>query len=440
MTAEEGHLERAELAALQGERLRSLLAAILPANRFYAEKFAAAGVSARDVRGLEHLPHLPFTTKAELLADQAAHPPYGSILTYPATRYRRLHQTSGTRGRPLRWLDTADSWQRLVGCWKTIFRIVGIGEGERLFFPFSFGPFLGFWTAFEAAGQFGCLCLAGGGMSSPARLQFLLDNQATVVLCTPTYALHLVEVARQQGVELRRAGVRALIVAGEPGGSIPATRSRIEEGWGARVFDHSGLTEVGPLTIECPEGPGGLHLLEADYIGEVIDPESGELTPTGQVGELVVTNLHRAGSPVVRYRTGDLVRVSPRPCPCGRTFLRLDGGILGRTDDMIHLRGNNLYPGALEDVIRRFPEVAEYRIEVDSSGPLAALRIEVEPRSADGASLLAESVGQAIRDAFLFRAEVRAVAPGTLPRFEMKAQRWLTNEPQRHRDTEKTRE
>src|SRR5262245_13881554 len=151
--AEEGYLERAELAALQGERLHSLLAAILPANRFYAEKFAA--LSAHDLDGLGDLPRLPFTTKAELLADQATHPPYGSVLTYPATRYRRLHQTSGTRGRPLRWLDTAESWQRLIGCWKTIFRIVDIREGERLFFPFSFGPFLGFWTAFEAAEQFG---------------------------------------------------------------------------------------------------------------------------------------------------------------------------------------------------------------------------------------------------------------------------------------------
>jgi phenylacetate-CoA ligase len=175
--------------------------------------------------------------------------------------------------------------------------------------------------------------------------------------------------------------------------------------------------------VECPENPGGLHLLEADYLAEVIDPDGDRPVPPGEVGELVVTNLGRHGSPVVRYRTGDLVRPDPRPCPCGSVFLRLDGGILGRTDDMIHLRGNNVYPSAVEDVIRRFPEVAEYRIEVDASGPLAALRVAVEPRGADGAAELAARVGQAIRDALLFRAEVEGVAPGTLPRFEMKARR-----------------
>jgi phenylacetate-CoA ligase len=234
-------------------------------------------------------------------------------------------------------------------------------------------------------------------------------------------------VAHQQNIRLAAAsadsGVRALIVAGEPGGSIPATRDRIEEAWGARVFDHSGLTEVGPVAIECPENPVGLHLLDADYIAEVIDPHTGQAAPVGQVGELVLTNLGRWGSPVLRYRTGDLVRLDPQPCPCGRGFARLGGGILGRTDDMIQVRGNNLYPSALEALIRRFREVAEYRVQVDQSEPLANLRIEVEPRSAGTGPDLAERVCQAIREELLFRAEVVTVAPGSLPRFEAKAKR-----------------
>ncbi len=427
--AEEGYLDRAQLAALQRDRLTALLAEILPANRFYADKLQAAGVSPRDVRDLPDLARLPYTTKAELLADQAAHPPYGRILTYPRERYRRYSQTSGTQGRPLRWLDTAESWQWMLGCWDAIYDLAGVTAADRLFFPFSFGPFLGFWTAFDAAARRGGLCLPGGGMSSAARLRFLADNEATVVLCTPTYALHLAEVAREQGLDLRSLGVRAVIVAGEPGGSIPSTRGRIEEAWGARVFDHSGLTEVGPLAVECRESRGGLHLLEAHYVAEVHDPQTGQPVAPGEVGELVVTNLGRYGSPLLRYRTGDLVRPDPRPCPCGRTFLRLDGGILGRTDDMIHLRGNNVYPSALEEVIRRFADVAEYRIEIDATEALAALRVEVEPFPAAGEGL-AERVGQAIRDVLLFRAEVRAVPPGSLPRFEMKAKRI------RHRSTQ----
>jgi phenylacetate-CoA ligase len=411
---------------MQKERLRALLTEIVPANRFYAQKLERAGISVADVHAGVELDRLPFTTKADLLADQAELPPYGTGLTYPLTAYTRLHQTSGTTGQPLRWLDTAASWGRLLGCWDSFFRIVGLWPHERLFFPFSFGPFLGFWTAFEAAARLGHLCLAGGGMSTLARLRFLVDNGVTVVFCTPTYALHLAETARQAGIELTGAGVRKLIVAGEQGGSVPATRQRIEQAWNARVFDHYGLTEVGPLAIECQENPAGLHILETEYIAEVIDSASGRPAKPGEVGELVLTNLNRVGSPLVRYRTGDLIRPASEPCPCGRSLLRLEGGILDRTDDMIHLRGNNVYPSALEAVIRRFGEVAEYRVEVDQSGPLAALRIEIEPATAAVDDSLVERVGRAIRDELLFRAEVRTVPPGTLPRFEMKARRVVT--------------
>jgi phenylacetate-CoA ligase len=436
--AEEEYLARSDLERLQFDRLKELLAEILPGNRFYARKLAAAGVSAPSIRSLADLTRLPFTTKGELLEDQQAEPPYGRILTYSIDQYSRYNQTSGTMGPPLRWLDTASNWDWMLRCWERIYRLAGVTARDRLFFPFSFGPFLGFWTAFEAACRMGCLCLPGGGMSSVARLRFLLDNQATVVLCTPTYALRLAEVAQQHGIQLAPStsgyNVRALIVAGEPGGSIPATRARIDQAWAARVFDHAGLTEVGPCAIECPENPGGLHLVEGDYLLEVIDPGSGSPLPPGEIGEMVLTNLGRWGSPVLRYRTGDLIRVDPYPCPCGRGFARLAGGILGRTDDMIHVRGNNVYPTALEAVIRKFAEVAEYRVHLGEANKLAALRIEVEPSVPEAADV-ATRVSQAIRDELLFRAEVVAVPPGTLPRFELKARRIaageLTTETQR---------
>lgn len=418
----EDRLDRAELRRQQADGLRALLGEILPANAFYARKLSAAGISAGDVRGLDDLARLPFTTKAELCADQEAHPPYGLVLTYPPERYSRLHQTSGTSGRPLRWLDTPASWAWILDCWEAMFGVVGLRPGDRLFFAFSFGPFLGFWSAFEAASRLGYFCLPGGGMSTTARLRFLLDNGATVVLCTPTYALRLAEAAREEGLDLAASPVRALIVAGEPGGSIPATRARIEAGWGARVFDHCGMTEAGALGIECPEHPGGLHLLESACIPEVIDPATTRPVPPGQDGELVLTNLGRLGSPLLRYRTGDLVCVDPDPCPCGRAWVRLRGGILARVDDMIHVRGNNLYPAALEAVLRRFPEVVEYRVEIDESAPLVEVWISIEP-AAGADPALAERVGRAIRDELLFRAEVRTVPPGSLPRFEMKARR-----------------
>lgn len=415
--------ERPRLAELQASRLQGLLQEIIPGNAFWTRKFAAAGLDPASVRTPADLTRLPATTKTELLADQQAYQPYGSGLTYPVQRYFRLHQTSGTSGRPLRWLDTPESWRWMLDCWEAYFQIIGLRTDERLFFPFSFGPFLGFWSAFEAACRRGNLCLPGGGMSSSARLRFLRDHEVTVVFCTPTYALRLAEVAREEGLDLASLPVRALVVAGEPGAGIPATRQRIETAWHARIFDQNGLTEMGPTGIECPENPAGLHLLETEYLVEVIDPETGQPRGADEVGELVLTNLGRWGSPLLRYRTGDLVRVDPEPCPCGLSLVRLAGGILGRADDMIQVKGNNIYPGTLEAIIRRFSEVAEFQVEVDCSGPMHELRIEVEPEAGAGSSDLAERVSQAIRTELLFRAEVKAVAPGSIPRSEMKSRR-----------------
>ncbi len=404
------------ISALQTDRLAALLAEILPRNRFYARKFVG--------RDTADFFRLPFTTKEEVVAAQAADPPYGDLTTYPVDRYVRIHQTSGTSGRPLRWPDTRASFDWMLGLWQQLFGLAGLRPGDRLFFPFSFGPFLGFWTAFEAAARLGYFCLPAGGMSSLARLRLLLEFETTVVLCTPTYALRLAEVAGQHGLPLAQSPVRALILAGEPGGCIPATRARIEQAWGARVFDHAGMTEIGPLAMECAPNPAGMHVLEDDYVVEVIDPVTGHWVPEGQTGELVLTNLGRWGSPLLRYRTGDLVRLDARPCPCGCKFARLDGGLLGRQDDMIHLRGNNIYPAALEAVLHRFRDLVEFRIGIDRSSTLPVLRIEVEP-APQAAPDLAERVDQAIRDAFHFRAEVRTVSPGSLPRFEMKARRFL---------------
>jgi phenylacetate-CoA ligase len=400
--------------------VRQLLDAVLPTNAFYARKFA--GISTK-IRTFDDFSRLPFTTKAELVADQAAHPPYGTNLTYPIERYARLHQTSGTStGKPLRWLDTAESWEWILGCWRAYFALMGLRSGDRLFFPFSFGPFLGFWSAFDAAARSGFLSVPGGGMSSSARLRCLIDHGCTVLFATPTYALHLAEVAAKENIDTAGGAVRAVVVAGELGGNIQATRDRIEAAWGARVFDHYGMTEIGPVAVEADDQPRQMYLLESEYHAEVVDPTTGAAVPDGEVGELVLTNLGRTGSPLIRYRTGDLVRVVTDADPSGRPWRRLDGGILGRADDMIQVRGNNVYPSAIEAIVRRFPNVAEYRLFVDRSNPLADLRLEIEPANGDGIAL-ADAIGRAVRAELLFRVDVTPTPPGSLPRFELKARR-----------------
>lgn len=414
----------ADLRRLQFDRLRRMLAEILPGNRFYARKLAAAGISVSDLKSADDIARLPFTNKNELAEDQAAHPPYGTALSYPVERYSRLHQTSGTStGRPLRWLDTPQSWEAVLNCWQVSFPFMGLTPSDRVFFPFSFGPFIGFWSAFEAASRFGALVVPGGGMTSTARLRFLVEQEATVVFATPTYALHLAELAAKEQIDLASSSVRMVVVAGEPGGNIPATRKRIEQVWGARVFDHYGMTEIGPVAVEAENTPGEMYLLESEYLAEILEPGENRAVAPGEFGELVLTNLSRTGAPLIRYRTGDLVRIATDADPAARTWRRLAGGILGRADDMIHVRGNNLYPSAIEAIIRRFPEVAEYRIHVDHSGPLADLRIEVEAADGCDGTEVADTVARAVRDELLFRVEVACAPHGTLPRFELKARR-----------------
>ncbi len=427
--AAELEAERARIRTTQWELLRRLLDALVPDNAFYTQKWQRAGTDLA-IAGLEEFSTLfPFTTKAEIVADQRAQPPYGSNLTFPIDRYTRCHQTSGTSGgAPLRWLDTPESWSWMVENWMEIFRAAGVRAGDRVFFAFSFGPFLGFWLAFQAAERLGCLCLPGGGLSSAARLRNIIDQQATVLCCTPTYAIRLAEVAAAENIDLSAAAVRTIVVAGEPGGSIAATRARVSTLWhGARLFDHHGMTEVGAVTYECPMEPGVLHVLEEAYLAEIIDSESTRPVPPGTPGELVLTTLGRTGSPLLRYRTGDMVRARPPSlCACGRAELALEGGIIGRVDDMIVVRGVNIYPAAIEEIVRSCTDVAEFQVQLHQSKALSEITVcvEAERRCANPAAL-AETLERKLQTAFALRMPVTLAEPGALPRFEMKAKRWI---------------
>lgn len=420
---------REALEAAQLRQLQNLLAEVARANPFYRDRWQSARLRPEIDSLGDFRARFPFLRKHDLVVDQATHPPYGSNLTYPLERYTRCHGTSGSTGRPLRWLDTPESWAWMLENWRRVYRAAGVGRGDRVFFAFSFGPFLGFWTAFEAAQGLGCLCLPGGGLTSVARLRSLLDQEATVLCCTPSYALHLVDVARQEGLDLANSRVRRLIVAGEPGGSVPATRRILETAWkGARLFDHHGMTEVGPVSYECPSEPGVLHVIESAYLAEVVDPRTARPVEAGSIGELVLTTLGRTGSPLIRYRTGDLVRgrSSLGRCRCGAFDLALEGGILGRADDMVVIRGVNVFPSAVDEVVRDVGGIAEYRAEVHAAGALMELRLVVEPApGVPDPVALAGRLEAAFQTRMALRVPVQLVENGTLPRFEMKARRWV---------------
>lgn len=402
-------LDRAQLQAQQIQRLNQLLTTILPHNQFYARKLAGVRLPLTQWADLQNL---PVTTKDELFA---ADDPLGGAAnrTWPLDHYVRFHRTSGTHGKPLVVLDTADDWNWWLAGWQYVLDAAETTATDRVVMAFSFGPFIGFWSAFDAVVQRGALAIPTGGMSTRARLELIASCQATQIMCTPSYALHLADQAQQLGVDLRSLPVRKVVVAGEPGGSLPAVCSRLETLWGARVIDHAGATEVGPWGFASPRG---LYVNESQFIAEFLEPHTLQPAAPGKIAELVLTTLGRTGCPVVRYRTGDLVQ--PQVSSGSMAFIELVGGVLGRTDDMIIVRGVNIFPSAIEQLVRELPEIDEYRVSVLRQGEMSALKIEIEDRLQQPqrlAELLELRLG--------LKVEVECVPLGSLPRFEGKAKR-----------------
>jgi phenylacetate-CoA ligase len=409
-------LPREQLRERQLARFNELLAKILPHNRFYAEKLATASLP---LRTWDDLAGFPFTFKEELKGSPLGGD-FAANLTWPLDRYVRFHQTSGTQGRPMPVLDTAEDWDWWLATWQYVLDAAEITPADRVLFPFSFGPFIGFWSAFEACRARGCLVIPSGGMKTLARLELIRTSKATVFFCTPSYTMRMAEVAFDNQIDPTALHVRRIIVSGEPGGSLPDVQKRIAAVWNARVIDHAGASEVGPWGFADQEGRG-LHINEAEFLPEFLSLATGGPAQEGELSELVLTSLGRAGSPVIRYRTGDLVRPSWKKSASGDSrFVLLEGGVLGRSDDMLVVRGVNIFPSSIDQIVRAFPEVIEYRATVVRHGEMDALQVEIEDRLSDPSRVA--------RDLHLrlgLKVDVQLVPPGTLPRFEGKGKRFI---------------
>lgn len=404
--------DRTTFAAEQSEKVAAVVATVRQQNAFYQQRLA----DLPEVKNLAQFARVPLTRKTDLIADDG----YAANLTFPRDQYCRFHRTSGTTGRPLAVLDTDDDWQWWMEGWQYVLDAAKVTSRDRVVMAFSFGPFVGFWSAFEAVVERKCLVMPTGAMSTAARLELIQSSDATVVFCTPSYALHLAEVAEQDSIDLVKTKVEKIIVAGEPGGSVFEIRDRIASRWGAAVCDHAGATEVGPWGFADQSGTG-LFVNEQLFYPEFLSPETDALLSkqqaAGNVCQLVLTTLGRLGCPVLRYATGDLVRpVWKNEAP----FVFLDGGVLGRADDMMIIRGVNVYPGSVERIIRSFPEIEEFNLIAWRDGQMDQLRVVVEDRSNDPLRIAAE-----IQLRLGLRVEVEVVASGSLPRFEMKGKRFI---------------
>ncbi|HET8978471.1 MAG TPA: AMP-binding protein [Solirubrobacteraceae bacterium] len=421
-------LERPQLEALQLAKLRHQLAWAAARSPWYRRTLA--GIDPAQLRTVDDLRRLPMLTRQDWMSSQADHPPYGELPVIDGAGAIRVHTTSGTTGRdPLRALDTRKDWAWIAEMWAYGIWGCGVRPGDTSYIAFGYGSFIGFWGLHYSMEKIGVLNVPGGAQTTEARMRQIVDFGATVVASTPTYALRLAQEAATLGIDLPESAVQRVILSGEPAGSIPQTKALIEEQWGAKAYDTAGMTEIGTIMVfECAHQPGGTHIIEDHVIEEVIDPDTLEPVGYGEPGERVVTSLGRGSTPLIRYRTGDLVcRVPAATCTCGRVYDIYEGGILGRVDDMKIIRGTNVYPRAIEAIVREFPVVDEFQTVITREGMRdeITLRVELKPE-AEGSNWegLAEMLHNKLalaHEGLNFR--IQRAAEGELPRFELKAKR-----------------
>jgi len=419
-------LPRERLQEIELRRFRELLRWAKERSPFYEKKLH--GIEPEDIRTIEDVTKVPMTEKDELRAAQEGREPYlyGDLLAVPPDRLSVFHQTSGTTGKPVYIPDTYESWQWVVEVWCYILYAAGLRSHDRVFLPFAYNVYIAFWQGHYAAEKLGCEVVPGGALDTQGRIQKAKEVRATAMMNTPTYGLRLAEVAKEMGIDPRKdLNVRRMICAGEP---MPEpTRLRMEDLWGAEVYDHIGGTEPGGWGGMCSE-KNGLHVIEPHYLFEMVDLETmSKPVPPGTKGVAVITPLCRRCIPLIRFNLKDVMLVMREPCPCGRTSTRVNE-IGGRVDDLRKIRGVFFTPAVVEEVIRgRFPEVVEFetRLTQEEVMPVLTLRVELDPSI--GEKQQRELSGR-MREQLKLRSnltfEIELVKPGGLPRYTLKSARF----------------
>lgn len=429
-------MPREQIEQLQLHKLKKHAEWAYNTSPFHKRQFDKAGFKPEQIKSLDDIRRMPFMTREEWMASLEEKPIFGDMLSTDANNAVRYHLTSGTTGRtPIRVLDSTKDWDWIAEMWCYGLWGFGIRPEDIVYFAFGYGSFIGFWGAHNACEKMGALVIPGGAQTTEARIKQIVEMGVTTVCSTPTYALNMWAKAREMGIDLAKdSKVDKLIASGEPAGSIPAAKRQLEEAWGAKCGDTAGMTEVGTIMIfECSHQPGGTHIIEDHYIEEVINPSTGEPVGYGELGERVVTSFGRGFIPVLRYRSKDMVmKVPASTCTCGRTWDIYDGGIRGRWDDMKLIRGTNVYPSAVEAIIREYVAIDEFQIYV-WRGELQdeiTTKIEIKPGyEAEWPGLqgkLAKDLAHAHEG---LRFNVERMEHGTLPRFELKARRLVDDRP-----------
>jgi phenylacetate-CoA ligase len=428
---------RATLRDMQLEKLSAAFDYLFECSPFYRERFERAGLRPGAIRSMDDVRRIPVTRKLDWIDDFASHPPWGTFspLTSAPHDPWMVFSTSGTTRQPRLFRSTQHDCAMLAWLCARALWSYGVRPGMAAMNCFYYGPSVAAWGMHHGLVRVGCSVIPGGPMSTDRRAYFVEALRPSVLLGTPSTLLTLGRRVKELGQDPSRSGVRILVCAGEPGAAVPSTRQRLQDLWSADVHDDFGCTEVAqaPLGYTCQaaagagDGPVTVHVMEDAFLVEVLDPESLEPVPPGTRGTLVVSNLYSESTPFLRYDMGDWIRLTEDPCPCGRTHARAVGGLLGRNDHCLKVKGLQFFPGTFEDAVRSIEGVSdEYRIEIfdDAIELRNSVRVTVQPER-DDVSLDEREIAARLRGTLGISVEVRLVAPGTLPRTEGKGARFF---------------
>jgi phenylacetate-CoA ligase len=373
---------------------------------------------------------MPMVEKSMMRDIQRKDPfPYGDALCVPLEEVSEFRQTSGTTGQPVYQPDTWQDWEWWAECWAYILWAQGYRPSDRVFLPFGYNVFVAFWAGHYAAEKIGAEVVPGGVLDTQARILKIQELKCTAMMATPTYVLGMADTAQNKmGIDPSSLTIRRITCAGEPGASIPSTKKRMEDAWGAKVFDHAGATEIGAWCFECEAQPGGLHVNEAFFLVEIQDVETGEyIEEPGRRGKMIITALDREAQPCVRFDSKDLIEWAAEPCPCGRTFRLIKGGVVGRSDDITKVKGVLLAPSAIEEVVRGIDGLSdEFEVIVDKVGDIDRISLKVEILS--GRESERPRIETQLKDQLRLKTNLGYLIEfhkyGTLPRYEVKAKRF----------------
>lgn len=423
-------LPQEKIKRLQLNKFKRIFEWAYDRSKFHRALYERAGVKPADIRSFEDIRRVPKVEKADMRDIQRKDPfPYGDALCVPLEEVTAFRQTSGTTGQPVYQPDTWQDWEWWSESWCYILWSQGYRPDDRVFIPFGYNVFVAFWAGHYAAEKIGCEVVPGGVLDTAARVLKIQELKATALMATPTYILGMAATAKNKmGLDPSTMTIKKITCAGEPGASIPSTKKRMEEAWGARVYDHAGATEIGAWSYECEAQPGGMHVNEAFFLVELEDVATGEIIEEpGRRGKMIITALDRQAQPCIRFDSKDIIEWSPEPCPCGRTFRVIPGGVLGRSDDITKVKGVLLAPSAIEEVVRGVAGLGdEYEAIVDKSGDVDRITLKVE-LSPEGEGQRKDVEAQLIDQLRLktnLRYNLEFHKYGSLPRYEVKAKRF----------------